>query len=49
MERIENPKVRGGDSFSSTWYKFYPGFSESFVRSALLSAGLGEEDWVLDP
>jgi hypothetical protein len=49
MERIENPKVRGGDSFSSTWYKFYPGFSESFARSALSSARLGEGDWVLDP
>jgi SAM-dependent methyltransferase len=49
MERIENPKVRGGDSFSSTWYKFYPGFSESFARSALSSGGLAEGDWVLDP
>jgi hypothetical protein len=49
MERIENPKIRTGDSFSSTWYKFYPGFSENFARSALSSAGLGEGDWVLDP
>jgi hypothetical protein len=49
MERIENPKIRGGDGFSSTWYKFYPGFSEGFARSALSSAGLGEGDWVLDP
>ena len=49
MERIENPKIRGGDSFSSTWYRFYPGFSENFARSALSSAGLREGDWVLDP
>lgn len=49
MERIENPKARGGDSFSSTWYRFYPGFSEGFARSALSSAGLGDGDWVLDP
>ena len=49
MQRIENPKVRAGDSFSSTWYRFYPCFSESFARSALSSAGLGEGDWVLDP
>ncbi len=49
MERIENPKVRAGGSFSSTWYRFYPGFSESFARSVLSSAGLREGDWVLDP
>jgi len=46
---IENPKIRGGDSFSSTWYRFYPGFSESFARSALSSARLKKGDWVLDP
>jgi SAM-dependent methyltransferase len=49
MGTIENPKIRGGGSFSSTWYRFYPGFSESFARSALSSARLGEGDWVLDP
>jgi SAM-dependent methyltransferase len=49
MEAIENPKIRRDDSFSSTWYKFYPGFSESFARSALSSAALVEGDWVLDP
>ena len=46
---IENPKIRGGGSFASTWYKFYPGFSEKFARSVLSSAGLSEGDWVLDP
>ncbi|MGB9072123.1 MAG: hypothetical protein WCC22_05590 [Terriglobales bacterium] len=49
MGTIENPKIRGGDSFASTWYKFYPGFSEKFARSVLSSAGLSEGDWVLDP
>jgi len=47
--RLENPKLRGTESFSSTWYKYYPGFSESFARSALAFAGLTEGDWVLDP
>jgi hypothetical protein len=46
---IENPKIRGFDSFPSSWYRFYPGFSEKFARSILLSAGLVEGDWVLDP
>src|ERR1700690_2291839 len=49
MGAIENPKVRGGDSFSSSWYRFYPGFSERFARSALSSARIGRGDWVLDP
>lgn len=46
---IRNPKIRGGDSFSSTWYRFYPGFSEGFAHSVLASAQLKENDWVLDP
>ena len=49
MEAIENPKIRRGDSFSSSWYRFYPGFSEGFARSALSSAGLVDGGWVLDP
>lgn len=49
MGVIENPKIRGGDSFSSMWYRFYPGFSERFARSALSSSRLEKGDWVLDP
>jgi hypothetical protein len=49
IDVIKNPKIRVGESFSSTWYKFYPGFSESFARSALSNAALTESDWVLDP
>lgn len=49
MEAIENPKIRGAGSFSSTGYRFYPSFSERFARSALSSAGLREGEWVLDP
>jgi hypothetical protein len=48
MEAIENPKIRGAGSFSSTGYRFYPSFSERFARSALSSAGLREGEWVLD-
>jgi len=49
MGATANPKIRRVDSFSSAWYKFYPGFSESFAESVLSSAGLDEGAWVLDP
>lgn len=49
MRTIENPKVRGRDSLASTWYRFYPGFSEAFARSVLSSAALKNGEWVLDP
>ena len=48
MEAIENPKIRGKDSLTSGWYKFYPGFSEAFARS-VLSVAVKEGEWVLDP
>jgi DNA modification methylase len=44
-----NPKLRGRESLQSGWYRYYPGFSEGFVRSALESAGLGNGERVLDP
>jgi len=47
--KMENPKLRKRESFPSAWYKFYPGFSESFARSILSSATLGKNAWVLDP
>jgi DNA modification methylase len=46
---LGNPKLRGRESLQSTWYRFYPGFSERFVRDALESASLGDGEWVLDP
>jgi SAM-dependent methyltransferase len=46
---MENPKLRGRDSVSATWYRYYPGFSERFARSVLSSAALGKGAWVLDP
>lgn len=49
MPTIENPKIRGKQSLASSWYKFYPGFSEAFARSVLSSAELPEGAWVLDP
>lgn len=44
-----NPKLRGRGSDRSSLYPFYAGFSEDFARSALRSASLGPNDWVLDP
>src|SRR6266436_3089826 len=44
-----NPKRRGNESISSTWYRYYPGFSESFARSVLSAVGLDQGAWVLDP
>ena len=44
-----NPKRRGKESISSTWYRYYPGFSESFARSVLSSVSLDQGFWVLDP
>lgn len=49
MGNIENPKLRGKESLASTWYRFYPGFSEAFARSVLSTAALREGQWVLDP
>lgn len=46
---MENPKLRGRESFASGWYKYYPGFSEAFARSILSTAGLGRGSLVLDP
>src|ERR1700678_3726619 len=44
-----NPKLRGIESPQSRWYRYYAGFSERFARTALESARLSAEDWVLDP
>src|ERR1700688_753892 len=46
---IENPKRQKADSIPSTWYPFYPGFSENFAHKIISSAGLCQQDWVLDP
>ncbi len=49
MGNMENPKLRGKGSLASSWYRFYPGFSEAFARSVLAPAALKEGQWVLDP
>ena len=46
---ICNPKPRGPQKSSSTWYRYYPCFSEKFAESVLASANLTEKQWVLDP
>jgi SAM-dependent methyltransferase len=46
---LGNPKLRGCESPQSAWYRFYPGFSERFARSALQSGRLGNGACVLDP
>lgn len=46
---ICNPKPRGPQKSSSTWYRYYPCFSENFAQSVLASANLTKEQWVLDP
>lgn len=46
---ICNPKPRGPQKPSSTWYRYYPCFSEDFAESVLASANLREKQWVLDP
>src|SRR5712671_336390 len=47
--RIQNPKPRYSRKSSAIWYRYYPCFSEDFAESLLSSAGLGNEQWVLDP
>lgn len=49
MAHIDNPKRSQLDSPQSRWYPYYAGFSETFAETALSSARLGEDDWVLDP
>jgi hypothetical protein len=44
-----NPKLRGFESFQSSWYRYYAGFSEDFVREALRSASLRRGEWIADP
>jgi DNA modification methylase len=44
-----NPKLRGPQSPQSAWYRYYPGFSESFARDALSNDSLRPGEWVLDP
>lgn len=46
---ICNPKPRGPQKSSSTWYRYYPCFSEKFAESVLSSASLTKGQWVLDP
>lgn len=46
---ICNPKPRGPQKPSSTWYRYYPCFSEKFAQSVLTSANLTKGQWVLDP
>src|SRR6266700_1780214 len=46
---INNPKPRGPQKSPSTWYRYYPCFSENFAQSVLTSAKLTKEQWVLDP
>jgi DNA methylase len=46
---IDNPKRQRAESIPSSWYPFYPGFSEKFARTIVSSAGLAQDDWVLDP
>lgn len=49
LAHIDNPKRSQSDSFQSKWYRYYAGFSESFAKTALSSADLEENGWVLDP
>ena len=44
-----NPKLRGRQSPQSTWYPYYPGFSEGFASEVLASASMVPGRWVLDP
>lgn len=46
---ICNPKPRGPQKSSPTWYRYYPCFSEKFAESVLSSANLTKGQWVLDP
>lgn len=49
MDKLDNPKRRSNESIPSTWYRYYPGFSETFAESVLSSSDVAEGDWVLDP
>jgi|SRR5208283_523493 len=49
LAHIDNPKRSQSDSLQSKWYRYYAGFSESFAKTALSSAELEENGWVLDP
>lgn len=44
-----NPKLRRREGHQWGWYRYYPGFSERFVRDALESACPGDGEWVLNP
>ena len=44
-----DPKLRGRQSPQSTWYPYYPGFSENFARDVLSKASIDPGGWVLDP
>jgi DNA methylase len=46
---IGDPKLRGRQSPQSTWYPYYPGFSENFARDVLSKASIEPGSWVLDP
>src|SRR5208282_46767 len=46
LAHIDNPKRSQSDSRQSKWYRYYPGFSESFAKTALSSADLEENGWV---
>jgi len=46
---IQNPKPRYSEKSTSSWYRYYPCFSEDFAEALLSSAGLGNQHWVLDP
>jgi len=47
--RTANPKRRRSDSLQSSWYPYYAGYSETFARTALSSAEIPKDGWVLDP
>lgn len=44
-----SPKLTGSQSLQSSWYRYYPGFSENFAREVLRSVSLNSGEWVLDP
>src|SRR5713226_8901028 len=46
---IHNPKPPCTRKSASTWYRYYPCFSEDFAKSLLSSADLTKEQSVLDP